>query len=371
MPQLVRSLEREVGSVSSVSASGNPFQPTLFYRGFAASPLQGTPQGLAVYVNGMRFNQPFGDTVDWDLIPDVAIDRINLEGSNPVFGLNALGGSVNVRLKNGFTFQGFEAAVAGGSFGHVQGEFQFGTAAAKTLRRMSRAAPCTRTAGATCSRPTSRTSSPTSAGAASGRAALQRHRARNSVLNGPGTAPVELLAVAPSAQFTAPNSDRQHLCGGQPVGQRRRGRHAFAAGAGLLPLLPAKGDQRQCAERHALPGRRQCRPAVLLGRAQHDAGRRLHHRLPERRANTAARQPDHQHAMPTAAACSSPTRASCSAATTTLSSGRASTAAQTQFSATSFIGGLTSGDRCFIGPGVVIDEPGTNSPVSVAIANAT
>ena len=128
MPQLVRSLEREVGSVSTVSASGNPFQPTLFYRGFAASPLQGTPQGLAVYVNGMRFNQPFGDTVYWDLIPDVAIDKVNLEGSNPVFGLNALGGSINVRLKDGFSFQGLEAALAGGSFGHVQGEFQFGRA---------------------------------------------------------------------------------------------------------------------------------------------------------------------------------------------------------------------------------------------------
>jgi iron complex outermembrane recepter protein len=122
MPQLVRSLERKVGSVSSVSASGNPFQPTLFYRGFAALPLQGTPQGLAVYLNGMRFNQPFGDTVYWDLIPDVAIDSVNLEGSNPVFGLNALGGSINVRLKNGFNFKGLEAAVAGGSFGHVQGE---------------------------------------------------------------------------------------------------------------------------------------------------------------------------------------------------------------------------------------------------------
>ena len=100
MPQLVRSLEREVGSASSVSAAGNPFQPTLFDRGFAASPLQGTPQGLAVYVNGMRFNQRFGDTVYWDLIPDVAIDKVNLEGSNPVFGLNAPGGSINVRLKD-------------------------------------------------------------------------------------------------------------------------------------------------------------------------------------------------------------------------------------------------------------------------------
>ena len=91
-PNLVGSLNQQVGGVSLGSASGNPFQPTFFYHGFAASPLQGTPQGLAVYVNGMRFNQPFGDTVDWDLIPNIAIDKINLEGSNPVFGLNALGG---------------------------------------------------------------------------------------------------------------------------------------------------------------------------------------------------------------------------------------------------------------------------------------
>ena len=118
---LVNSLNQQVGGVSLDSASGNPFQPTLFYHGFAASGLQGTPQGLAVYVNGIRFNQPFGDTVDWDLIPDIAIDRINLEGSNPVFGLNALGGSVNVQLKNGFTYQGLEADVSGGSFGSDSG----------------------------------------------------------------------------------------------------------------------------------------------------------------------------------------------------------------------------------------------------------
>src|SRR5262245_13627700 len=63
VPDLLWSLEQDVGGVALGSASGNPFQPTFFYRGFAASPLQGQPQGLAVYINGMRFNQPFGDTV--------------------------------------------------------------------------------------------------------------------------------------------------------------------------------------------------------------------------------------------------------------------------------------------------------------------
>ena len=126
MSDLTGTLERRLPGVTLDSASGNPLQPTLFYHGYAASPLQGTPQGLAVYVNGMRFNQPFGDTVYWDLMPDIAIDRLDLVGSNPLFGLNALGGAINVRLKDGFRYQGFEAAAAAGSFNRLQGEFQYG-----------------------------------------------------------------------------------------------------------------------------------------------------------------------------------------------------------------------------------------------------
>src|SRR5215471_12858042 len=122
-PDLMRSLDQQVGGSTLGSASGNPFQPNFYYRGFAASPLQGVPQGLSVYVNGMRFNQPFGDTVDWDLIPDIAIDRLDVLGSNPVFGLNALGGALNLRLKDGFGYHGLEGDVSAGSFRNARGEF--------------------------------------------------------------------------------------------------------------------------------------------------------------------------------------------------------------------------------------------------------
>src|ERR1700743_3501532 len=125
-PDAVRSLNEEVGGVNLDSASGNPYQPTLMYHGFAASGLQGTPQGLAVYVNGVRFNQAFGDTVNFDLLPNLAIDQMNLEGSNPVFGLKAPGGAVKVPLKNGFTYQGAEISFHGGSFGTFGGDFEFG-----------------------------------------------------------------------------------------------------------------------------------------------------------------------------------------------------------------------------------------------------
>ncbi|HEV2097916.1 MAG TPA: Plug domain-containing protein, partial [Stellaceae bacterium] len=85
----LRALNQQVPGLTLDAAAGNPFQPSLFYHGFQASPLQGNPQGLAVYLNGARFNQAFGDTVNWDLIPDLAIERMDLVGSNPVFGLNA------------------------------------------------------------------------------------------------------------------------------------------------------------------------------------------------------------------------------------------------------------------------------------------
>ena len=131
-PQMLRALDENVPGVTLDNAAGNPFQPNLFYHGFLASPLQGNPQGLAVYLNGVRFNQPFGDTVNWDLIPDVAIDRMDLVGSNPVFGLNALGGALSVRMKNGFTYHGAEIDLLGGSFAHYQGELQYGVQSGNT-----------------------------------------------------------------------------------------------------------------------------------------------------------------------------------------------------------------------------------------------
>jgi outer membrane receptor protein involved in Fe transport len=121
-------LANDLAGVSLSDAQDNPFQPNLFYRGFEASPLAGDAQGLAVYANGVRLNQPFGDTLNWDVIPDIAIERLTLEGSNPVFGLNALAGSLAIEFKNGFTFSGAEAEGAAGSFGRYQGSFQFGAA---------------------------------------------------------------------------------------------------------------------------------------------------------------------------------------------------------------------------------------------------
>jgi outer membrane receptor protein involved in Fe transport len=106
--------------------AGNPFQPDVQYRGFVASPVSGTPQGLAVYQNGVRINEAFGDTVNWDLIPTAAIKSVTVVTNNPAFGLNALGGAVNVQMKDGFSYHGAEIDTMGGSFGRIQSSAQWG-----------------------------------------------------------------------------------------------------------------------------------------------------------------------------------------------------------------------------------------------------
>ena len=123
---LTETLARQAPGVTVGNVSGNDFQPDLSYRGFNATPVSGSPIGLAVYQNGVRINEAFGDTVNWDLIPENAIDHTAIVAGNPIFGLNAIGGAITMTMKNGFTYQGFEGDVRGGSFGRAQEEFQYG-----------------------------------------------------------------------------------------------------------------------------------------------------------------------------------------------------------------------------------------------------
>ena len=110
-------LKRLAGGVFVNEVQGNPLQPDINYRGFTASPLLGTPQGLSVYVDGVRVNQPFGDVVSWDLIPTSAIRAVTLvPGSNPLFGRNSLGGALSVRTKDGRSDPGMTADLSYGSF---------------------------------------------------------------------------------------------------------------------------------------------------------------------------------------------------------------------------------------------------------------
>ena len=120
-------LNRRLNGVYLNEIQGNPFQMDLNYRGYTASPLLGTPQGVSLYMDGVRLNQPFGDVVSWDLLPRNAIAELTLiPGSNPLFGLNTLGGTVAMETKSGRRHPGTSVQISGGSFGRKVAELEHG-----------------------------------------------------------------------------------------------------------------------------------------------------------------------------------------------------------------------------------------------------
>ena len=123
---LTEQIDRQLGSVAVIDVQNNPYQKDVRYRGFAASPLLGESQGIAVFQNGVRINEAFGDTIQWDLVPEAAVRRMDLVNSNPAFGLNALGGAIAIDMHDGFTFQGAEGEAYGGWWERYGTEVQVG-----------------------------------------------------------------------------------------------------------------------------------------------------------------------------------------------------------------------------------------------------
>ena len=364
MSDLTGTLERRLPGVTLDSASGNPFQPTLFYHGYAASPLQGTPQGLAVYVNGMRFNQPFGDTVYWDLLPDVAIDRLDLVGSNPLFGLNALGGAINVRLKDGFRYQGYEAAAAAGSFNRLQGEFQYG----KNFGGLAAyVAGSVRHEDGWRDLQSSdlQTVYADLGWQGAGREVHINVAAAHSFLNGPGTSPVELLAAAPKAQFTAPNSIENSYGAASFSG-------SIDVGADTsVQTLAYYRYFRQAVVNGNAPNDTPCNDGSGLlcfdgGVSTSSGGTPIGDFLNGGPYSQLDTQDTLTHAYGMAGQVT--TAFQLLGRKSQLIAGAAYDGASTRFQASTYIGGLTPLDRVFVGPGVLVDEPGTNSPVSIAVA---
>ncbi len=120
-------MNNSMQSVTINDYAGNPFQQDLNFRGFTASPQIGTPQGISVYLDGVRVNEAFGEVVNWDFIPMNAIASLDMiPGSNPMFGLNTLGGALALTTKNGFTHNQAHAEVMGGAWGREQMQFSNG-----------------------------------------------------------------------------------------------------------------------------------------------------------------------------------------------------------------------------------------------------
>lgn len=118
---------QNMAGVNVNETQNNPYQPDISFRGFSASPLLGTPQGLSIFYDGVRMNEPFGDVVNWDLIPINAIAGMQLiPGSNPIYGLNTLGGAISMQTKSGRTHPGGSVEAYAGSWGRRAASAEIG-----------------------------------------------------------------------------------------------------------------------------------------------------------------------------------------------------------------------------------------------------
>lgn len=124
---LTELLQRNFQGVNVTQSQGNPWQGNLFFHGFTLSPLLGSPSGLSIYLDGVRQNEPFAGTMNWEAIPDFAIRNVELvPDSSPLYGLNTLGGALLLTTKNGFADPGGSLNVSGGSWGRIQTDADFG-----------------------------------------------------------------------------------------------------------------------------------------------------------------------------------------------------------------------------------------------------
>jgi iron complex outermembrane receptor protein len=235
-----------LGSVHINDVQGNPLQPDLQYRGFLASPLLGAPQGLSMYLDGVRLNEPFGDTINWDLIPTNAIRSVNLiPGSNPVFGLNTLGGALSLESKDGFSDPGLDASLLYGSWN-------------RALLRANGGAHNDRfgifAAAEVFDETGWREDSPSSAARAFLAGSYRDGptkvdltlAAANTSLTGNGVSPIQQLALDRAAVFTTPDSTENQLFMATLRADRALASHVHLAGTAYLRTNRTKtsnGDQ--------------------------------------------------------------------------------------------------------------------------------
>jgi iron complex outermembrane recepter protein len=246
-----------LGSVHLNDVQGNPLQSDVQYRGFLASPLLGAPQGLSMYLDGVRLNEPFGDTINWDLIPSNAIRSVNvIPGSNPIFGLNTLGGALSLETKTGFSDPGVDATLLYGSWGRklarasagAHGE-RFGIFAAAQVFDEDgwRDASPTRSEHGFVS------ASYRDAGTTADLSLI----GANTSLTGNGPSPEQLIATDRTAIFTAPDRTENRVFMATLRGEHPLSAHLRLSGAAYVRTnrtQTVNGDQRDWAECTAMSG---------------------------------------------------------------------------------------------------------------------
>jgi iron complex outermembrane recepter protein len=219
-----------LSSVSLRGEQGSVYQPDFLYRGFAASPTYGIAEGLAVYQNGTRVNEAFGDNVNWDLIPAFAVSRLTVQGNSPVFGLNALGGAVTIDMKNAFNTAESGAQLSAGSYGNLSGFAEY--AARDGQLGLYAAAGGAQDGGFRYRSPSDVQQGYLDFGYETSRTTVHTMLAlANDHLGAVGPTPIELLAQNPRAVFTSPQSTHNSAQLVQAVATTRAGASLILSGS--------------------------------------------------------------------------------------------------------------------------------------------
>src|SRR5437870_4893909 len=120
----VRSLADALEQLPGITTSdelGAPGQLDVTLRGFQVSPTIGLPQGVTVYLDGVRVNEPDAHEVNFDLLPLEDVDHVDVTyGPSVLLGRNSLGAAVNLVTRRGTVPAEREVEVSGGSFGRYE-----------------------------------------------------------------------------------------------------------------------------------------------------------------------------------------------------------------------------------------------------------
>jgi iron complex outermembrane recepter protein len=102
---------------------GTPFQQDLSMRGLTASPVTGVSQGLSVFLDGVRVNEPGAEEVNFDLLPLGDVEHVEVvRGPHAIFGRNTLGGAIQLVTRRGGATPRADVEVEGGSFAYQRAQ---------------------------------------------------------------------------------------------------------------------------------------------------------------------------------------------------------------------------------------------------------
>src|SRR5260370_2137928 len=120
----VRTLADALEQLPGVTTSdelGATAQMDVSLRGFQVSPVIGVPQGVTVYVDGVRANEPDAHEVNCDLLPLEDVERVEVVyGPSVLLGRNALGAAVNLVTRRGASPAAREIEASAGSSGRYE-----------------------------------------------------------------------------------------------------------------------------------------------------------------------------------------------------------------------------------------------------------